>query len=312
MMLRKSGRKRGGPPEEFAASAEAVPIPESITATKDSAPGQLSGTASPSNISPVKKLPTKLSTTLTGLNNKNHALLLKKRRLLQTHPIAIPNGLATTLKPAVDATLVFAQEEAGTAVCISERGYLITCAHCIAESADELDESKRHWLVFASGAAVEAECVAWDAPRDLALLRIVAAQMDAMPADTHVFPHIVPAVRAPQRNTALACIGHPGSEDLQASVAGIKTNFSVLHVSAGRFRGYAPGQDLQDNSEIGVLMHNCWTYWGHSGAPIVETAGTGALVGLHSSWDDRTGVRRGVPLEAIVEFLERHRAILEQ
>jgi hypothetical protein len=84
---------------------------------------------------------------------------------------------------------------------------------------------------------------------------------------------------------------------------GTKTNFDILHVSTGLFRGHAAGQDLQDNSEIGALKHDCWTYWGHSGCPIVETV-AGTLVGLHSSWDEKTGMRRGIPLEAILEFLK--------
>jgi V8-like Glu-specific endopeptidase len=49
-------------------------------------------------------------------------------------------------------------------------------------------------------------------------------------------------------------------------------------------------------------MHGCWTYWGHSGAPLLDA--NGKLVGLHSSWDDTTAMRRGVPLEAIRAFLE--------
>jgi len=79
----------------------------------------------------------------------------------------------------------------------------------------------------------------------------------------------------------------------------------VLHISSGKYRGLSPGQDPQDNSEIGALMHDCWTYWGHSGAPLVERR-TGGLVGLHSSWDEETGMRRGVAWEAVQAFLEEH------
>ena len=58
--------------------------------------------------------------------------------------------------------------------------------------------------------------------------------------------------------------------------------------------------DINDNREIGQLVHSCWTYWGHSGAPIIHR---GKLIGLHSSWDDETGTRHGVHLLAILEFL---------
>ena len=122
------------------------------------------------------------------------------------------------------------------------------------------------------------------------------------------FPFIKPADSAPRFRAALGCIGHPGSEDLETSLHGVKTNYDVLHVSVGKFRGYADGQDLQDNSEIGVLKHDCWTYWGHSGAPLVNQE-TGSLEGVHSSWDEDTGMRRGVPLEAIKQFLEEHTAV---
>lgn len=84
--------------------------------------------------------------------------------------------------------------------------------------------------------------------------------------------------------------------------------YEVVCVSEGRFRGYADGQDVQDDEEIGALMHTCWTYWGHSGAPLVECSKTAQmgtmLVGLHSAWDEETGMRRGVGVEAIREFLD--------
>ena len=115
----------------------------------------------------------------------------------------------------------------------------------------------------------------------------------------------MPADFSPPLRAALVCIGHPGSEDLEASEPGIKTNYDILHVSTGVFRGYAPGQDVQDNAEIGALMHDCWTYWGHSGAPLVDQD-SGRLVGLHSSWDDRTGMRRGIGLAAVKTFLDEY------
>lgn len=71
-------------------------------------------------------------------------------------------------------------------------------------------------------------------------------------------------------------------------------------------------QDPHDNFEIGALKHTCWTYWGHSGAPLIHAdtrapgGGDFALVGLHSSWDDRTGMRRGVALVAIRAFLREN------
>ncbi|KAK1597160.1 AT hook domain-containing protein family protein [Colletotrichum navitas] len=214
------------------------------------------------------------------------------------------------------ATLVFAQEEAGTAVCISPSGILLTCSHCVAETADDFDSSRTHWLLFASGQAVGAEPLAWDDKRDLALLRVVAAQptpplpSTTAPPPPATFPFVTPSPTPPPLQTRLVCVGHPGSEDLEAADPGTEIGYDVLHLSTGTFRGCAEGQDPQDNSEIGALMHTCWTYWGHSGAPLLERR-TGMLVGLHSSWDDETGMRRGIAWEAIVGFLEENKRFVE-
>lgn len=277
----------------------------------------------PSNPSPPQcpafsgiVLPDILTQSITGLDKNTLAILHKKQQWLGEFKITIPpvrNGIDVTT--AVNATLVFAQEDAGTAVCISPEGILLTCSHCVAESTEELENHKVKWLIFASGQVVRAECIAWDSSRDLALLRIIACQRQptatlpssssTSPVWSRSFPFVMPADFSPPLRAALVCIGHPGSEDLEASEPGIKTNYDILHVSTGVFRGYAPGQDVQDNAEIGALMHDCWTYWGHSGAPLVDQD-SGRLVGLHSSWDDRTGMRRGIGLAAVKTFLDEY------
>ncbi|KAF8805922.1 hypothetical protein BYT27DRAFT_7191842 [Phlegmacium glaucopus] len=261
-------------------------------------------------------LPDFLTKSITGLDKHDLSILRKKQKWLREFKISKPpvrDGM--DLSAVVDATLVFAQEDAGTAVCIAPEGILLTCSHCIAESAEELSDQRQKWLIFASGQVVQTECIAWDMRRDLALLRIVSCQQPTIvtppsslslsPVHTQSFPFVVPADLSPPLGAAFICVGHPGSEDLEASKPGITTNYDVLHVSLGRFRGYAPGQDVQDNTEIGALMHDCWTYWGHSGAPLVEQR-SGRLVGLHSSWDDQTGMRRGVGSPAIKTFLDEH------
>lgn len=106
------------------------------------------------------------------------------------------------------------------------------------------------------------------------------------------------------RHTRAVCVGHPGSEDLEVDAPGVKSNYDMLHVSEGRSRGHAKDQDIFDISEIGALMHDCWTYWGHSGAPIIDRVG-GTLIGLHSSSESETGMRRGIALPAIRQFLQQ-------
>ncbi|KAF3804669.1 hypothetical protein GCG54_00012158 [Colletotrichum gloeosporioides] len=271
-----------------------------------------------SGSSVIYSLPGNLGSGLKpkDLSRQDLRLLLKKRRLLLENQILIPEDMQMKgLSSSVIATLVFAQEEAGTAVCISPDGLLLTCSHCIAETADDFDATESHWLLFASGRVVEAKPLAWDARRDLALLKIVAAQeppltSSASPA-TSTFPFIPTAVFAPPLKSRLICVGHPGSEDFEASEPGVKTGYDVLHLSTGTFRGCAEGQEVQDNSEVGALMHTCWTYWGHSGAPLIDRK-SGKLIGLHSSWDDETGMRRGVALEAIQGFLAENQQHIDE
>lgn len=274
----------------------------------------------------IRILPSILISESAGLTKAELALLNAKQYQLRhskTQTWLKSSSGKEKLASTARATLVFAQEEAGTAVCISSSGLLLTCSHCVAGSLEELDQpgSKSKWLLFASGQAILAECVAWDPRRDLALLQITAAQPEPQIANSHALPAsdstanatfpFVPVAEVPPRlRAALICIGHPGSEDLEVAQPGVKTGYDTLHVSTGVFRGYNPEQDLHDNSEIGALKHDCWTYWGHSGAPLVEQS-TGRLIGLHSSWDEKTGMRRGVPLEAIQHFLQQYAPVLE-
>ncbi|KAK1075518.1 hypothetical protein LTR33_009513 [Friedmanniomyces endolithicus] len=270
----------------------------------------------------ISALPDSLYATATGLDSKNQKLLLAKQNRLTDRNGQIPrfirdrltqpaNDHSHALANAASSTLVFAQQEAGTAVCVSPSGLLLTCSHCVAESEDVLDLAKDQWLLFADGRVVKATCVGYDGRRDLALLQIVAAktsrQLDPTTANTTEmsgFPAIALTETPPRRNTSLFCIGHPGSEDFEVDTPGVATGYDVLHISEGRYRGLAVGQDVQDNSEIGALKHDCWTYWGHSGAPLINDEGL--LVGLHSSWDDSTGMRRGVAWEAVKAFMDEH------
>ncbi|KAK3293161.1 trypsin-like cysteine/serine peptidase domain-containing protein [Chaetomium fimeti] len=275
------------------------------SATKDASQEEI-GNGSPAASPDITLLPSRLLRSHTKLSKEEHALLLLKQARLQAAILAPPTDVSIS---GIAATLIFAQAEAGTAVCIHESGLLLTCAHCIADTEVELDVSKSHLLLFASGTVVLAQCAVWDPKRDLALLKITAAQRplqdDSSLASQHwQFPALGLADRSPKVGTKLVCIGQPGSEDLECEEAGVETGYEVLCASEGRFEGYADGQDVQDNEEIGALMHSCWTYWGHSGAPLVQRTAQGeVLVGVHSSWDEETAMRRGVGIEAIREFL---------
>ncbi|RBA20315.1 hypothetical protein FPRO05_08760 [Fusarium proliferatum] len=238
-----------------------------------------------------------------GPSEEHYYALISKRKWLNSHTIPIPPGAFRTFISSpkgyhtLDAIFVFAQSEAGTAVCISPDGILLTCAHCVAEEPSELTANTSFVLLSSTGNVVTAKVVAWNPIRDLALLQIDKTELFRQP-----FPFARIATSPPKFNTKLLCIGHPGSEDLEAERSGVKTEYDTLVLTEGTFRGLDKDQDPQDNSEIGALKHSCWTYWGHSGAGLFDRE-TGALVGVHSSWDDETCMTRGVPLEVVVAFV---------
>ena len=146
-------------------------------------------------------------------------LLKRKQTWLRSFKLNIPRFFGKH-QQSINATLVFAQEEAGTAVCISPDGLILTCSHCVAASEDELDYERTHWLLFCTGQAVSAKCIAWDCRRDLALLRIIGDQVGSL---DQKFPHVAVDSITPPLDSKIVCVGHPGSEDLEASLPGIQS-----------------------------------------------------------------------------------------
>lgn len=148
---------------------------------------------------------------------------------------------------------------------------MLTCSHCFGDVDEESQITNRQrWLLFFGGQAVQVDLRSWDPKRDLALCRIIAIESDIensrlIPAFS--FIPLSPSPPSPQ--TPIICIGQPGSEDLE-STSVRRTKYNLVEISEGTFRGLVPNADPQDNYEIGTLMHDAWTYWGHSGAPFVE------------------------------------------
>ncbi|KAI9645355.1 hypothetical protein NHQ30_006092 [Ciborinia camelliae] len=249
-----------------------------------------------------------LSSNLRDLDRAEVTLLRKKQSRLAATALStlksLPSG--THVRNSLGSTLIFAQYEAGTAVCVDPAGWILTCSHCCGETEKECQENPRRWLLFYTGLAVEVECRAWDPKRDLALLKVITIEIGDDNIDNTIpqFSYVELPTQPPKPNTPIICIGQPGSDDLE-SAGNRKTKYNLFEVSEGLFRGMMPEKDPQDNSKIGSLKHDAWTYWGHSGAPLLGAEG-GLLIGLHSSWDDQTAMRHGIPLVAIKEFLEEH------
>lgn len=236
------------------------------------------------------------------------ALRRKQQRLRNSIPSTVDLARETSPQAvrALKSTLIFGQAEAGTAVCIDARGWILTCAHCFGETRQEWQTYRRKWLLYYTGLAVQVECRVWDPRRDLALAKVIHVEMEQpQPGVANmrcpIFSYISPATMQ-DPTASIFCIGQPGADDLESRLPR-KTAYDLIEVSGGRLCGLIPNVDPHDNSEIGVLKHDAWTYWGHSGAPLLRSS-DGTLVGLHSSWDDSTAMRHGVPLIAIRAFLE--------
>jgi hypothetical protein len=255
---------------------------------------------------PIKSI--SLGSKLPGLKPSELKLLRQKQTQLSSTALSIINSppLSSQRRNALEATLIFAQHEAGTAVCISKSGLIITCAHCFGDTEEEYHTSdKFRWLLYYTGLAVQVECRAWDLKRDLALLQVVAIETSKPTGSSPVlFPEFKFVSLSHSSQTykmPIFCIGQPGRDDLE-STSKKKTKYKLVEISEGVFRGMVKNKDPQDNEEIGSLQHDAWTYWGHSGAPLVKEA-DGSLVGLHSSWDSENGMRHGIPELSINQFL---------
>ncbi len=100
----------------------------------------------------------------------------------------------------------------------------------------------------------------------------------------------------------MICIGNPDPWDRTNKKSKERTGFLPYNVSVGAMLG-VKGDGVTRSGTLGPLLHGCWTYWGHSGGPICDLEGR--LVGMHNSWDSKTGTRRGMTVLSVREALAR-------
>lgn len=192
-------------------------------------------------------------------------------------------------------------------------GVILTAAHCVSadgdpdESDDEDDvpppDRVGRWkrLITADGVVALARCFYSDEGGDVALLRLCA---DAGEASLGSLPLAATEPPARRHHPRVICIGNPFDGDLEGpeNAKLKKMGFLPFTVSAGVLKGRLGAQRNSDTKHLGGQIHSCWTYWGHSGAPIVD--GYGNIVALHNSWDDRNGNRHGVEWKLLRKALD--------
>lgn len=205
-----------------------------------------------------------------------------------------------TIMNLMAATAHVAQSGCGTAVHIGE-GRILTAAHVV-EKRSSTSLPQLLLLVFPKDRNVGlAQCVAKHDAYDVAVLKWLGVGT-ACTENGRLMPSSCPLEAAePKLGEPLLCIGNPCNIDLESSnEEELDLQPKVWHASLGQWKGRVPKVEPNDKATdkwdeedtLGPISHTCWTYWGHSGAPLFDA--NGAVVGLHTSWDDQTGMRRGV------------------
>jgi len=185
---------------------------------------------------------------------------------------------------------------------INERcTWVLTCAHCVDHDNDPTDSGDEEYsedeqgrsprcpvavdrigrwksVIRVDGSVFAAKCIACCEDDDLALLEAFELPSEYAPVSGVEITPGCPVV----------CVGNPGD-----------VRYSRFYMSCGKIKSI--GTRNPHMPELGATIHSCWTYWGHSGAPLFNEKGE--IVGLHNSWNNTTGARHAVCHTKIVAFL---------
>ena len=206
-----------------------------------------------------------------------------------------------------DSCLCCISDSFGAAVCISENGYILTCSHAAPPFDD--DKSKESLYIFPNGEIVKAITLEKDERLDLALLKIIGTYEQGKYFDIKSdkkFKYSKIKSTSNGENEKIRkkvfCIGNPAFMMYDDDGKLDKNNYKPFWISFGKIKGYMK-DEIFCNNDLGPLIHNCWTYWGHSGAPIFNL--NGEIVGLHNSWNENNANRHGNSLLGIAKFIEK-------
>ena len=193
---------------------------------------------------------------------------------------------------------------------------VLTCAHCVThddhddDAVNVVDADKLGCiveLVTAHGTQIGAVCTKIDIDVDLALLQIpphlrnnlALSSMDIGPAGSD------------SDGVRIFALGNPCDIDLETDSETQRRNgFFPFHVSEGRLE-HKISLHKSKREGLGRQIHSAWTYWGHSGCPLIGMLeckdGLEPLVlSIHNSWDERNGNRHGISLDEIISFVGSH------
>ena len=178
--------------------------------------------------------------------------------------------LVSVSQRCVDSTVAVISANAngaGSGVVVDEHGLILTAAHVIAATGDEV------FIIFGDGTRRKGMCLGADFDRDAAMI-----QLERKPGD--VFPFATVAQQdLSEINEWCFSVGHPGGFD--------PTRTAPLRLgrilSTGRF-----------------VTTDCAIVGGDSGGPLFDTSGR--VIGIHSNIGASLSENRHVPISAFHEY----------
>jgi hypothetical protein len=196
-------------------------------------------------------------------------------------------------------------DEFGTAVCINKNGYILTCSHAAPPFEDE--KNKESIYIFPDGEIVKTITIEKNEQLDLALLKIIEIFKNGKfikktPQKKFLYSKIKSSNENEKIGENIFCIGNPCFIIYNDNKKLEKNNYKPFWISFGKIKGYLKDKIYGENN-LGPLIHDCWTYWGHSGAPIFNI--NGEIIGMHNSWNEKNANRHGISLLGINLFLSK-------
>lgn len=184
-------------------------------------------------------------------------------------------------------------------------GLVLTCAHCVTH--DDYDEDDASLdkvgcileLVTAHGRQVGAVCTKFDNDIDLALLQICPRLQHGLELTSLTLA----SNGSDLDGRRIFALGNPCDIDLETDLNTPRTNgFFPFNVSEGRLESKISLKKSKAEG-LGRQIHSAWTYWGHSGCPLIGLHEMKPFIfGIHNSWDERNGNRHGISLDEVRMF----------
>eukprot|EP01083_Nonionella_stella_P081676 225142_1 len=189
----------------------------------------------------------------------------------------------------------------GSGICIDSKGIILTAKHCIGDNI-QISFPDSHGR--ASVSYNNCQSIGMSDKYDLALIQIYCGDHDNTDNDIEEqkqfksipFPVAKVATKAIKKQEAIYIIGHPAnSKRLNQTKSASQQN-----ICGGKIVTLPSKKALlKEQNIMGGIKHNCVTFGGHSGAPLLNT--NGEIVGIHVTCDNFEGT--AITQQAIQQFI---------